>query len=110
LDFARISGGRTALDLEPINAQVFLRGIVESVVPLAASNQIEIQVSAIPEVTLRGDVRRLEQVFVNLLGNSLKFTPSGGHIMLSARLTGRELEVRVADDGIGIDAEFLPHV
>lgn len=110
LDFARIAGGRTALDLEPINAQAFLRGIVESVIPLAATNQIDIQLSAIPEATLLGDVRRLEQVFVNLLGNSLKFTPAGGHINVSARMTGRSLEIRVADDGIGIAAEFLPHV
>jgi CheY-like chemotaxis protein/anti-sigma regulatory factor (Ser/Thr protein kinase) len=83
---------------------------VESVIPLATSNQIEIQLSAIPEATLHGDVRRLEQVFVNLLGNSLKFTKPGGHISLSARVTGRNLEVRVADDGIGIAPEFLPHV
>ena len=110
LDFARIAGGRTALDLEPIDAQAFFRGIVESVIPLAATNQIEIQLSAIPEATLLGDVRRLEQVFVNLLGNSLKFTPAGGHISVSARTTGRNLEVRVADDGIGIAPEFLPHV
>ena len=110
LDFARIAGGRTALDLEPIDAPAFLRGIVESVIPLAASNQIEIQLSAIPEATVLGDVRRLEQVFVNLLGNSLKFTPAGGHIHVSARMVGRSLEVRVADDGIGIAPEFLPHV
>jgi len=110
LDFARIAGGRTALDLEPIDARAFFRGIVESVIPLAATNQIEIQLSAIPEATLLGDVRRLEQVFVNLLGNSLKFTPAGGHIGVSARTMGRNLEVRVADDGIGIAPEFLPHV
>ena len=85
LDFGRIAGGRNALDLEPIDAQTFLRGIVESVVPLATSNQVEIQLSAIPEATLLGDVRRLEQVFVNLLGNSLKFTQPGGHISVSAR-------------------------
>ena len=88
LDFGRIAGGRTALDLEPIDAQAFLRGIVESVIPLATSNQIEIQLSAIPDATLVGDVRRLEQVFVNLLGNSLKFTQAGGHISVSARTTG----------------------
>jgi signal transduction histidine kinase/ActR/RegA family two-component response regulator len=110
LDFARIAGGRTALDVEPIDARAFFRGIVESVIPLATTNQIEIQLSAIPDATLHGDVRRLEQVFVNLLGNSLKFTPAGGHIGVSARSTGRSLEVRVADDGIGIAPEFLPHV
>ena len=110
LDFSRMAGGRTSLDLEPIEAANLIRGIVESVTPLAVSNQIEIALSPIPEATVRGDVRRLEQVFVNLLGNALKFTPAGGHIMVSARMVGRNLEVRVADDGSGIDAEFLPYV
>jgi CheY-like chemotaxis protein len=110
LDFSRIAGGRTTLDLEAIDAPNLIRGIVESVTPLAVSNQIEITLSPVPEATIRGDVRRLEQVFVNLLGNALKFTPAGGHIMVSARTLGRSLEIRVADDGIGIDPEFLPYV
>ena len=110
LDFSRMVTGRTTLDSEVIDAPNLIRGIVESVIPLAAGNQIDIQLSAIPEATLRGDVRRLEQVFVNLLGNSLKFTRAGGRIMVSARIAGRNLEVRVADDGIGIAPEFLPHV
>jgi signal transduction histidine kinase/ActR/RegA family two-component response regulator len=110
LDFARMDGGRTTLDLDTIDAPNLIRGIVESVSPLAAGSQIDIQLSAIPEATLRGDVKRLEQVFVNLIGNSLKFTPVGGHIMVSARIAGRSLEIRVADTGIGIEPEFLPYV
>jgi signal transduction histidine kinase/ActR/RegA family two-component response regulator len=110
LDFGRIAGGRTALDLQPIDAHTFLRGIVESVIPLAASNQIEIKLYPVPDATLLGDIRRLEQVFVNLLGNSLKFTPAGGHISVSARASAGNLEVRVADNGIGISPDFLPHV
>ncbi len=110
LDFGRIAGGRTALDLQPIDAHTFLRGIVESVIPLAASNQIEIKLYPVPDATLVGDIRRLEQVFVNLLGNSLKFTPAGGHISVSARASAGNLEVRVADTGIGISPDFLPHV
>jgi signal transduction histidine kinase/ActR/RegA family two-component response regulator len=110
LDFARMDTGRTTLDLDTIDAPNLIRGIVESVSPLAAGSQIDIQLSAIPEATLRGDVKRLEQVFVNLLGNSLKFTPAGGHIMVSARIVGRSLEIRVADTGSGIEKEFLPFV
>jgi signal transduction histidine kinase/ActR/RegA family two-component response regulator len=110
LDFARIAGGRTAMDLEAIDAPNLLRGVIESIAPLAVGSQVEITLSAIPPSVIRGDARRLEQVFVNLLGNSLKFTPAGGHIMVSARIAGRDLEVRVADDGIGIEPEFLPFV
>lgn len=110
LDFARMAGGRTSLDLDTIDAPNLIRGIVESVSPLAAGSQVEIQLSAIPDATLRGDVKRLEQVFVNLLGNSLKFTPAGGRILVSARLVDRVLEIRVADTGIGIEPEFLPYV
>jgi signal transduction histidine kinase/CheY-like chemotaxis protein len=110
LDFARMDTGRTSLDLDTIDAPNLIRGIVESVSPLAAGNQINIKLTSIPEATLRGDVKRLEQVFVNLLGNSLKFTPPGGHIMVSARLVSRALEIRVADTGIGIEPEFLPFV
>ena len=110
LDFSRLAGGRTTLDIEPIDAPTLIRGIVESVSPLAVANDIKITLAPVPEASLYGDVRRLEQVFVNLLGNSLKFTPAGGRIMVSARVSGRVLEVRVADDGIGIEKEFLPHV
>jgi signal transduction histidine kinase len=110
LDFSRMAGGRNTLDVENIDAASLIRGIVESVIPLAAGNQIDIQLAALPEANLRGDVRRLEQVFVNLLGNALKFTPPGGRIMVSGRTNSRNFEVRVADDGIGIDPEFLPYV
>ena len=110
LDFARMDGGRKSLDLDTIDAPNLIRGIVESVSPLAAASQIDIQLSPIPDATLRGDVKRLEQVFVNLLGNSLKFTPTGGHIMVSARIVSRSLEIRVADNGSGIESEFLPFV
>jgi signal transduction histidine kinase len=110
LDFSRMAGGRTNLDLEVVDIPGLMQGVVESLTPLAVSHQIDIALSALPEAKVLGDVRRLEQVFVNLLGNSLKFTPPGGHILVSARVAGREIEVRVADDGTGIAPEFLPHV
>ena len=110
LDFSRMTSGRVTLDFETVEAHALIRGIVESVIPLGAASQIDVQLSEIPHATLRGDVRRLEQVFVNLLGNALKFTPSGGHVMVSGRIVGRQMEIRVADDGIGIEPEFLPHV
>jgi signal transduction histidine kinase len=56
------------------------------------------------------DPRRLEQIFLNLLTNAVKFTPSGGRIEVDARLSGQSAEVRVIDTGAGIEPAFLPHV
>jgi CheY-like chemotaxis protein len=65
--------------------------------------------------TLIGDEQRLAQVMANLLGNAVKFTPEGGQIGLTARLTGEvsgmcALRVEIADTGIGISAEQQRHL
>ena len=61
-------------------------------------------------VRVHGDPRRLEQVFFNLLGNALKFTPRGGRISVAVRAVDGSAEIRVSDTGAGIDPAFLPHV
>jgi signal transduction histidine kinase/ActR/RegA family two-component response regulator len=110
LDFSRITAGRATLDLEKVEGSALIRGIVESVTPLAAARQIEVRLDDLTPATLRADVRRLEQVFVNLLSNALKFTEPGGLISVATRLVEQTWEVRVSDNGKGIDPEFLPHV
>ena len=53
---------------------------------------------------------RLEQVFVNLLGNAVKFTPQGGRVTVQIAASDTSIDVRVSDTGRGIDPAFLPHV
>jgi signal transduction histidine kinase/ActR/RegA family two-component response regulator len=59
---------------------------------------------------MRGDGERLQQVVWNLLSNAVKFTAKGGRIDIRLRRIESDLELVVSDDGIGISAEFLPHV
>ncbi len=56
------------------------------------------------------DRDRLLRVFDNLVGNALKFTPPGGHIRVGAALNEDEVRFWVADTGVGIATEDLPHV
>lgn len=110
LDVSRIVAGRTTLDLQEINAAELIAGVVESFIPVAASNSIDLHLSAIPSCMVVGDLRRLEQVFFNLLSNALKFTPAGGRIDIEGRLAEGSVEIDVRDTGIGIEPAFLPHV
>ena len=65
---------------------------------------------AAPGLVVDADAVRLTQVVANLLSNSTKYTPPGGHIELSIAREGDEAVLRVRDNSIGMDAELLPRV
>jgi signal transduction histidine kinase len=110
LDLSRLQSGRMALTIEEVDLRGLLRGVVESIVPVAAGRNLQLDVEAIPPLKLRGDTRRLEQVFFNLLGNAVKFTPEGGRVAVAVRDLSGAVEIKVIDTGVGIDPTFLPHV
>jgi signal transduction histidine kinase len=110
LDLSRLQSGRMALTIEEVDLRGLLRGVVESIVPVAAGGNLQIDIETVPPLKLRGDTRRLEQVFFNLLGNAVKFTPEGGRVAIGVRDLNGAVEIRVTDTGVGIDPAFLPHV
>jgi signal transduction histidine kinase len=111
LDLSRIVAGRAPLDRQNVDLAKLITGVVESFIPTAATNDVELRLAALPHVIIHGDARRLEQVFFNLLSNGLKFTGVGGRIDIEARLDdSSQVEVSVTDTGVGIEPEFLPHV
>jgi two-component system sensor histidine kinase BaeS len=59
---------------------------------------------------VRADVRWMHQVITNLLGNAAKFTPAGGQVTLRTAADGEQATLTVADTGVGITAEQLPHI
>ncbi len=110
LDVSRIAAGRASLDLQKLDLADILRGAVESILPSAEAQGVAVHLNAPASLQLDGDIRRLEQVFLNLLSNAVKFTPAGGRIDVRVAASDRHVEVQVADTGIGIEPEFLPHV
>jgi signal transduction histidine kinase len=110
LDFSRIRSGRLALTVERVDLRPLLRALMESNIPVAAGRGQALEIQPVPPLFVRGDRRRLEQVFFNLVSNALKFTPEGGRITIGVRALPDAAEIRVVDSGAGIAAEFLPHV
>jgi CheY-like chemotaxis protein len=111
LDVSRIISGKARIDVQPVDVSTVLHGALESVRPAAdAKNVAVVTEFALVPAPLSGDATRLQQVFWNLLSNAIKFTPSGGHIRVVLRFSDGQVEVQVSDTGIGISADFLPHV
>jgi signal transduction histidine kinase len=110
LDFSRIRSGRLALAVEDVDLRAMLQSVMESNIPIAANRGLRLEISHVPPLIVQGDRHRLEQVFFNLVGNAVKFTPEGGRIGIAVRPLPHAVEVAVTDTGAGIPQDFLPHV
>lgn len=112
LDISKIESGELTLVIAPVRLSEVIQQVRESLTPLAESKGLSLTVSLPPEVdSINSDSRRLRQILLNLVGNALKFTESGGVQILCDLNQGR-LDIQVVDSGIGIreqDMEQLFH-
>ena len=111
LDVSRIVAGQLRLDREPMPFRPVVEQAIESIRPMAAAKSLQttIELDDDPAIII-GDSARLQQVVWNLLANSVKFTPDGGRLRVTLAVTESCVELVIADTGIGISPEFLPHV
>jgi PAS domain S-box-containing protein len=111
LDVVRVETGRLRVESLPVSAVALLEAALRTLKPLAQQAGIELRVdlpATLPIVL--ADPERIGQVLSNLVGNALKFTPSGGHITVSAEQRESEVAVSVTDSGRGITPEQLANV
>jgi signal transduction histidine kinase len=103
LDIARITRGKLVLRRERISLSTVLDTALEASVPRIEARGHRLQVTRPnrdPEID--GDPVRLPQVLTNLLNNASRHTPRGGCIHMDVTLSGRDLQIAVKDNGIGI--------
>lgn len=119
LDVSQIIQGNLRLSIQPVNLQNLIDVTVEAVRPQAQEKSIEIKTDLHPTaLRVNGDPERLRQVVANLLSNAIKFTPESGEVKIKLKLiettetaeSNQYAQLQVIDRGIGINAEFLPHV
>ncbi len=111
LDTSRITAGTLRLQMRRTHIVNLVKSAIESVLPAATAKGITIQTDFPDEIgAILADSDRLRQVIWNVLSNAVKFTGSGGTVSVALTLTGRTIDIKVKDTGIGIPADFLPHV
>ena len=108
LDVSKIDAGEMHLSLEEIQTLPLIQEMLRRFDNLAQQKGIQL-VSDVEDFSFRVDVRRLRQIFINLIGNALKFTPQG-KIEISARRDDKLVTFSVADTGIGIPESELPSI
>jgi signal transduction histidine kinase len=105
LDLAKIESG-IELELQPVTVDSLLYDCIENLKPLAESKSMQLDLETSPALPrIAGDPNRLQQIFNNLVGNAVKYTPSSGKVRVSIEHLDRNLRVTVKDNGIGISPE-----
>jgi two-component system, chemotaxis family, CheB/CheR fusion protein len=109
LDMTRMERGKLTLDRRPLDlGRVRAQAVEACGADLESCGlTLELSLGSGPQ-TVEGDMGRLQQVFSNLLRNSIKFTPAGGSIRVRSRREQQMFVVDVSDSGAGIDPEFIP--
>jgi signal transduction histidine kinase len=110
LDTSRIVTGKVRLTLAACRLEEVVSAAVETIAPAAEAKGVTIDTHLEQHLEVLGDRDRLQQVLWNVLANAVKFTPSGGTIMVNGRVTGGQVEIAVRDTGIGIREEQLPFI
>jgi PAS domain S-box-containing protein len=111
VDMSRMTTGKLQVELESLPVVPVLEAAIESVRPAAEAKELSIHTSwRVRDANVLADATRMQQVLWNLLSNAVKFTPNGGRISVTAERLDRRIRIAIADTGIGIAREFLPHV
>jgi signal transduction histidine kinase len=111
LTLARADEGRFDLHREPVSLGPLVRDVFETAVILGEDCGLTVSMSVLEEGVVDGDARRLRQLFLNLITNAIKYTPSGGRVELSlSHRLADEIAFTVRDSGIGMSAADLSHV
>lgn len=113
LEVSRVTQGRIELRKQHVVVGAPVLSAVDAVRPLVKEREQQLEVDIPPGIDIVADQARLTQIVANLLNNASKYTQTGGKIVLEVKAVGERgqwVEIVVADNGPGIDADLLPRI
>ena len=107
----RLENGMMKLDIGPMDLRPVLEESVMAVKAIANKRRVAIELQSIQDpVYIQGDKSGLQQVFINLINNAVKFSPPEGGVQISILPNDEWVKISVKDNGVGIPKESLPHL
>jgi two-component system phosphate regulon sensor histidine kinase PhoR len=112
LDLSRIESGQTPMMIEPVEAEQLVREVMARMLPQAQRHRVDLHTEIEQGETLvAADIKQIARVLVNLAHNAIKFTPSGGSVVIGTRRQSSGVQAfYVRDTGVGIPPEDLPRI
>jgi heavy metal sensor kinase len=110
LTLSEADAGMRKLAMEEISLGILVQDLVEQIRPLAAAQQIKLDVEGPEVVIVRGDPIWIRRSILNILDNAIKYTEKAGHIRVWIERQDGAVSLGVRDDGRGIGSKDLPHV
>lgn len=111
LDVSRIVAGKLRLELQLVDLVAAVGQAIDTIKQHAEAKRIALDVSLDDSIeSIAGDAVRLQQIAWNLMSNAIKFSPEGSTVRVSLQREGTHARLVVADAGVGIAPEFLPHL
>ena len=106
---AQAESGRLPMETRPVELDTVLLEVFNQMRTLAGE-KLQLTIADIDQVQVGGDRDRLKQVLVNLVGNAIQYTPSGGRVTLALQKANSQARLTISDTGPGIPAQDLPHI
>ena len=110
LTLAKFTSGKPPVHLVPLALEPMIQDMVDELTLLADDRQITLAFESQTIPAVLGDAQWLKLALINLLGNALHYTPSGGAVTIRLQADGEGVAVSVEDTGHGIEPEHLPHL
>ena len=111
LDLRRIEEGKTLMVIEPLDMGEVLKRSLDLMSLSAKDENVTLDVNIADNLPLlSADRTGMQAVFVNLISNAIKYTPSGGRVTVELNKEGKFLRIKVADTGMGIEKADMGHI
>ena len=110
LDIAKLEAGKFVQRQAPTDIGKIIEETVKLMEPRAREQGIVLSHHTEGLKPVQADPKRIEEIFSNLIGNAINYSPEGGRVTVTAKGLGEYMEIRVEDTGVGIDQEELPKI